>query len=238
MKLSRKARRTIISWLLLSPLIVAVLFPFAVMFITAIKPATEVLKPTWWPSAPQWQNFLTMWEATKFGTALWNSLYVAVLSTLLSLVVSIPAAYALHWLGTRQRAEIFVLALPLRDLVCLRRDAGEPFIRDVVGRCDADLLADHGAHAHIDIGLFDVLVDVVVRKARERRVVPEDFDLGLVGAAAGDHGSGDATHLLFAEHRHLPAASAGYRGTIRCMPEYGDPHTRSGCPGFSRRAPT
>jgi ABC-type glycerol-3-phosphate transport system permease component len=54
-----------------------------------------VLKPTWWPSTPQWQNFVTMWEATNFGAALWNSIYVAVLSTLLSLVVSIPAAYAL-----------------------------------------------------------------------------------------------------------------------------------------------
>lgn len=95
MALSRKARRSIVSWLLLSPLIVAVLFPFAVMFITAIKPATEVLRPTWWPSVPQWQNFISMWEATRFGAALWNSIYVAVLSTVLSLLVSIPAAYAL-----------------------------------------------------------------------------------------------------------------------------------------------
>lgn len=95
MALSRKSRRSIVSWLLLSPLIVAVLFPFAVMFITAIKPATEVLKPTWWPSVPQWQNFISMWEATRFGAALWNSIYVAVLSTVLSLLVSIPAAYAL-----------------------------------------------------------------------------------------------------------------------------------------------
>jgi multiple sugar transport system permease protein len=36
-----------------------------------------------------------MWEATGFGQALWNSLYVAVLSTLIALVVSIPAAYAM-----------------------------------------------------------------------------------------------------------------------------------------------
>ena len=95
MKLSRRMKRTIFSWLVLSPLVVAVLFPFAVMFITAIKPATEVLQPAWWRSAPQWQNFITMWQATNFGAALWNSVYVAVLSTLLSLVVSIPAAYAL-----------------------------------------------------------------------------------------------------------------------------------------------
>jgi len=93
--ISRKWRRTIISWLVLSPLLVLVLFPFAVMFITAIKPATEVLRPTWWPSEVRWQNFITMWEATGFGRALWNSLYVATLSTVLALIVSIPAAYAM-----------------------------------------------------------------------------------------------------------------------------------------------
>jgi len=95
MRLSRKARRTIWSWLLLSPLIIAVLFPFAVMFITALKSQTDVLRPNWWVENPQWGNFITMWQATNFGGALWNSIYVAVLSTLLSLVVSIPAAYAL-----------------------------------------------------------------------------------------------------------------------------------------------
>jgi multiple sugar transport system permease protein len=95
MKTSRLLRRSIISWLIPSPLIIAVLFPFAVMFITAIKPASEVLRPTWWPSNPQWSNFITMWNATNFGAALWNSIYVAVLSTVLSIAVSIPAAYAL-----------------------------------------------------------------------------------------------------------------------------------------------
>jgi multiple sugar transport system permease protein len=94
-RISRKWRRTIFSWIVLSPLIVLVLFPFAVMFITAIKPATEVLRPTWWPSEVRLQNFVTMWEATGFGQALWNSLYVAVLSTAIALFVSIPAAYAM-----------------------------------------------------------------------------------------------------------------------------------------------
>jgi multiple sugar transport system permease protein len=54
-----------------------------------------VLRPTWWPSSPQWGNFITMWNATNFGAALWNSIYVAVLSTAISILVSIPAAYAL-----------------------------------------------------------------------------------------------------------------------------------------------
>lgn len=94
--MSAKLKRTIVAWAVLSPLIVLILFPFAVMFITAIKPQQEVLRPTWWPSRIAWQNFIDMWLVTNFGPALWNSVYVAVLSTLLALVVSIPAAYALN----------------------------------------------------------------------------------------------------------------------------------------------
>ncbi len=94
--MSAKLKRTIVAWALLSPLIVLIVFPFAVMFITAIKPAQEVLRPTWWPSEVAWRNFIDMWPATNFGPALWNSIYVAVLSTVLALIASVPAAYALN----------------------------------------------------------------------------------------------------------------------------------------------
>ena len=90
-----KLARSVVYWLLLSPLVVLILFPFAVMFVTAIKPATEVLDPSWWPTAPRWANFVEMWQATGFGAALLNSLYVSGLTTAATVVISIPAAYAL-----------------------------------------------------------------------------------------------------------------------------------------------
>jgi multiple sugar transport system permease protein len=106
-----KTARSILYWLLLSPLIVCIVFPFAVMFITAIKPATEVLNPAWWPSAPRWQNFVDMWKATDFGTALVNSLYISILATIAALIVSIPAAYALsrYRFGARNAYRQFLL---------------------------------------------------------------------------------------------------------------------------------
>ena len=42
----KKLKRSILYWILLSPMVVLTLFPFAVMFITAIKPAPEMLAPT------------------------------------------------------------------------------------------------------------------------------------------------------------------------------------------------
>ncbi|MFE0016002.1 carbohydrate ABC transporter permease [Mesorhizobium sp. NPDC059054] len=90
-----KLVRSVIAWLLLSPLIVVTLFPFAVMFLTAVKPRPEVLSPTWWPSEFRWSNFAEMWVATGFGRALLNSLYVSVLATVGAIIVAIPAAYAM-----------------------------------------------------------------------------------------------------------------------------------------------
>jgi multiple sugar transport system permease protein len=65
------------------------------MFLTAVKPRTEVLTPNWWPSEFRWSNFADMWVATGFGRALLNSLYVSVLATVGAIIVAIPAAYAM-----------------------------------------------------------------------------------------------------------------------------------------------
>ena len=90
-----KLLRSIVFWLLLSPVLLAILFPFAVMTITALKSATEVHDPNWWPREWRWVNFVEMWDTSGFGPALLNSLYVSGLTTLLTVAISIPAAYAL-----------------------------------------------------------------------------------------------------------------------------------------------
>jgi len=97
-----KIKRTFIAWIILAPLIVLTLFPFAVMFLTAVKPPQEVLSPTWWPSEFRWANFSEMWVRTGFGTALLNSFYVSVIASIGAIIVSIPAAYAMsrfHFAG-------------------------------------------------------------------------------------------------------------------------------------------
>lgn len=95
--MSRRLRKSFWMWLLLCPLVLVILFPFAVMVLTSFKPADEVfsypgqLLPKQW----QWRNYVDMWQATNFGVALRNSLLVSVASTALSCVLAIPAAYAL-----------------------------------------------------------------------------------------------------------------------------------------------
>jgi multiple sugar transport system permease protein len=91
----RSLGRSMICWLVLLPLIVIVLFPFAVMLSTALKPTSEVLQypPHWIPHHVDWGTFAAMWQAADFGSALLNSLAISIGATLLALIVSVPAAY-------------------------------------------------------------------------------------------------------------------------------------------------
>ena len=92
-----KLKKSIIYWIILSPLVVIILLPFAIMFVTAVRPREElfVYPPTWTFSEFRWDNFVDMWVKTNFGGALLNSLYVSIAATVIALVLSIPAAYAL-----------------------------------------------------------------------------------------------------------------------------------------------
>jgi multiple sugar transport system permease protein len=95
--MSARTRRSIVYWLILSPLVVLILFPYAVMISTAIKPGDEIMSfpPTWFGSSVQLSNFVEMWDKVAFGRALANSLYVALASTALCLLIAIPAGYAM-----------------------------------------------------------------------------------------------------------------------------------------------
>lgn len=95
MKLSYAAR-SLLSWLFLLPLVLLTLFPYAVMLATALKPAAEVYAfPTrWFGSHLAFENFTAIWHL-GFGKTLLNSLFIAVCATILTLLLSFPAAYAL-----------------------------------------------------------------------------------------------------------------------------------------------
>ena len=77
-----------------------VLFNLAVLFwlvIQALKTNNEFLgSPAWsLPSEWQWSNFVRAWEQAKISSYFLNSLLVSFGATFLSLLVAVPAAYAL-----------------------------------------------------------------------------------------------------------------------------------------------
>ncbi len=65
----------------LSALFVA---PFLWTLLTAVKSEAELVTwpPVFWPEDWRWSNFAESWAKQPFGTYLWNSTTVVVLSTL------------------------------------------------------------------------------------------------------------------------------------------------------------
>jgi multiple sugar transport system permease protein len=51
--------------------------------------------PVFWPAEPAWHNYVTIFEQNPFLLYTWNSIIVSGVSTLLALIVGVPAGYGL-----------------------------------------------------------------------------------------------------------------------------------------------
>lgn len=92
----RKPWQTVLLYLFVFVLSIIILYPYFVMFITALKNnkemyATDHILPQVW----QWSNFVDIWEAAPVFKYFLNSLMIAGGATALAILCGIPAAYAL-----------------------------------------------------------------------------------------------------------------------------------------------
>jgi putative chitobiose transport system permease protein len=86
------------------------LFPLLWLLSTSLKsPAENIFQfpPQLIPSQPTFQNFVQVWQTNPFGTYLFNSTVVAVLTVSLNLLFCSLAAYPLARLDFRGRDAIF-----------------------------------------------------------------------------------------------------------------------------------
>jgi multiple sugar transport system permease protein len=94
----RATRRLSRACMIVSLLVVAVpfVFPFLWMISSGFKSATEIFgQPSLIPDVWRWQNFVEVFTYQPFARQYFNSLYIAVSVTVLTLVVSSLAGYAL-----------------------------------------------------------------------------------------------------------------------------------------------
>ncbi len=100
----------------------ATLFPLAWMLSTALKPEPETFRmpPTWIPFQPTLQAFGAIWQMKHFGRYFFNTAVVAVVSTVLSLVLSVPASYGFarfHFRGARLMLAFILLTQMLPSVL-------------------------------------------------------------------------------------------------------------------------
>jgi multiple sugar transport system permease protein len=104
----QKKRKVTYSYLGLVPFLVFFLFPLYWMLITSFKSDTEITSlkgiPLIIQSMPTLDHFKFILFETRFMIWFWNSLQIAVIVTIITIVVSVLGAYAisrLHFFGSR-----------------------------------------------------------------------------------------------------------------------------------------
>lgn len=108
------ARIAVVVLLLL--VLVAYVFPYAYLLGTSFKQsgATLGVPPSILPPVWSLDNYTGLGNHPEIPQTFVNSLAIAVLSTLLALVLGVPAAYAISWYGTGAGRVFFVIALVVR----------------------------------------------------------------------------------------------------------------------------
>src|ERR1700710_1721078 len=104
-------RRLVTLYLPLSIIVIVLLFPFYWMGLTAIKPDDQLLNldkfNPFWTTAPTFKHIHKLLFESYYPWWLWNTMYVAVAATVLSIIASVLAAYAIvrlryrgaNWVG-------------------------------------------------------------------------------------------------------------------------------------------
>lgn len=88
-------------------------FPFYWLFITSIKPKTElfILPIKWWPSNFEWYNYLSVWKSFPLSRYFLNSIFVTTITVILAVSISSSAAYALSRIKFKGNNSIITLLL-------------------------------------------------------------------------------------------------------------------------------
>ena len=97
-------------------MLVVMLFPFLIMMTTMIRDGSEIYlrPPRWFPEAPTLANLTAVWAEYHLLTYFQSSFIVAVGTTLLNIVLSIPAAYAVARLRFPGRSFSLYLVLAIQ----------------------------------------------------------------------------------------------------------------------------
>ncbi len=90
-----------------------VLFPFYWMLISSVKTFAEyrMSVPTFWPRQIVLHNYIDAFEQANLGQTFLNTLYVGVVSTLLSLVITVLSAFAFARLQFKGKDALFAALL-------------------------------------------------------------------------------------------------------------------------------
>jgi len=100
-------------------ILILYMFPLIWLSLASIKTDNEIfsIPPVWIPERPTLDHFTKVFTYYKFGTALSNSVIIATTTTLISVVLSVLAAYGFSRYGFSGTSWIFISIFFLRTIV-------------------------------------------------------------------------------------------------------------------------
>jgi multiple sugar transport system permease protein len=114
--LQTQGKSRILLWALLAAAIILYGFPFLYLLLTSFKPPLDAIAvpPSVWPETWTLDNYVSALTREGVPAALINSVVTAVISTALSLILAVPAAYAITRFRTPSGRVFIVAALVTR----------------------------------------------------------------------------------------------------------------------------
>jgi trehalose/maltose transport system permease protein len=98
-------------YLFLAVIVVYTVFPFYWAIVSSLKAGSDLFKVDFWPPHPAWDNYVAVFREQPFGRNILNSIFVAVSTVVLSLVLAVAAAYALGRIQFRGRSVLLIVVL-------------------------------------------------------------------------------------------------------------------------------
>ncbi|MFD3325942.1 carbohydrate ABC transporter permease [Streptomyces sp. NPDC058701] len=118
--MSTRSRKAVLHWVGVHSLgVAAALFfvlPFVFLLLTSLMGDRQALTRDLWPDTWEWGNYATVWHTPGFLTWWRNTLLYAGLGTLLTVVSSVPVAYALATFRFRGRRLSLMLVIAMMML--------------------------------------------------------------------------------------------------------------------------
>ena len=102
------AIRSLLAWL------IALLMFFPILFLTVTAFKTElqaIAVPSMWFFEPTLENFSTVQERSDYLHYAWNSVFTSVMSTVLGLLIAVPAAFSFAFTPTKRTKDILMWML-------------------------------------------------------------------------------------------------------------------------------
>jgi trehalose/maltose transport system permease protein len=97
--------------LLLAVIVIYTVFPFYWAIVSSLKSGSALFQVEFWPTHPQWHNYVAVFREQPFGRNILNSLFVAVSTVALSLALALGAAYAIGRVQFRGRTLLLFVIL-------------------------------------------------------------------------------------------------------------------------------